>query len=126
MIDVEKLRALAALATPGPYIASPGGRYGSVVSVNPTVIEADVEDRGADHVRAYGGSVIGESMMPCDREYLVALPPETLVELLDLLERSLVHTRAFAHPPTLFRYADRLGAKMVDEARDLLDRVAET
>lgn len=57
-------------STPRPWHAA-GGRYGSVVSRDPEAVRLDTERRGEDHVRAYGGVLVGESIEPSNRELIV-------------------------------------------------------
>lgn len=69
------MRERAEKATPGPWIDS--GRYGAVIAPE---LPAPA---GCDE---YGGAVVGESIDPADREYLVPLAPEFLVAVAELLE----------------------------------------
>lgn len=64
--------SIPAGATPRPWaLTELAGIYGSVVSRDPEALSRDIELRGEDHVRAYGGVLVGESISPADRELIV-------------------------------------------------------
>jgi len=63
--------------TPGPWRI--GRNYGAVVADHPVP-----EMSGSDHVEAYGGHMVGESIAPRNRQ-LIAAAPELAVALRRLL-----------------------------------------
>lgn len=75
-------------ATPRPWHAV-GGSYGSVVSLDPEAVRLDTERRGEDHVRAYGGVLVGESIEASNRELIVQAVNE--YEALLALEQEVRH-----------------------------------
>lgn len=66
--------------TPGPWRI--GKHYGAVVADHPVP-----EISGSDHVEAYGGHMVGESIAPRNRA-LIAAAPE-LLEALQVVRRSV-------------------------------------
>lgn len=77
-------RDLLSAATPGPWIPF-GGRYGALSSTDPAAVRLDTDRRGADHVAAYGGALIGESIQAADRE-LIATMRNEYEALIDITE----------------------------------------
>lgn len=80
MTDTDIIRRAAGLlyqrleaATAGPWREAPGGIYGAVIS--------DVQP----HDDGYGGQLIGESVRPGNREYLVTMQPAVAKRLADWL-----------------------------------------
>lgn len=80
--DIEHLTMLATAATPGPWLYRDGNTYGALSSLYPGAIARDIERHGAAHVRAYGGSLVGESIERRNGDYLAAAAPEVILSLL--------------------------------------------
>lgn len=69
------IRAALEAATPGPW--RKGKCFGAVVADKPTGGPS-----GSDHVEAYGGHLVGESMSPANISYIAACHPEAVGALL--------------------------------------------
>ena len=95
-MSTDALREALAAGTPRPWKAH-GGSYGSIASTNTEAVKLDIEQRGADHVAAYGGALVGESIQPSDRDLIVAAVNgcEALLDRIESLEAAL---RVYANP----------------------------
>jgi len=91
-INLDELETAAHAATPGPWRESPSYvPYGSVVSDSPIgniSIDAD------DHVKAYGGYLVAESVTLENRAFLAAANPEAVLELIDRVRIAERNARA--------------------------------
>lgn len=97
------LRERAGNATPGPWTSSrtdAGARYSALVA--PT---KHPDRRGAcwDYDPAYGGCLVGESLVEADREYIALMHPPVALALADWLDDEAV--RGLGRPDNLAAYA---------------------
>ena len=104
MSDVATLRRAASVlreragnATPGPWTSSrtdAGARYSALVA--PT---KHPDRRGAcwDYDPAYGGCLVGESLIAADREYIALMHPPVALALADWL--GVAAADEWAHGP---------------------------
>lgn len=93
--------------TPGPWRI--GKHYGAVVADHPVP-----EMSGSDHVQAYGGHMVGESIAPRNRPLIAAAP-----EMFDLLKEFQAFVRDgnhFGYPLGSVQKLDELIAKASAEA----------
>lgn len=88
---VAALRQAAAEATAGPWFDPV--TMGAISSNDPGEVEAFALAHGSDTARAYGGSLVAESVGARDRRYLVAVSPDTLIALLDDVADALQNGR---------------------------------
>lgn len=108
---------LLRLAHARPWQLSPtseGRGYGAIVSTDPESMDRDADLRGRDHVDAYGGVCVAESVQPGDRELIVAAVNE--YEHLLAVESSLRSIVGFIGG-AYRRHADEALARL-DEIRE--------
>ena len=110
MSGVDELRRAAKLlreragnATPGPWTSSrtdAGARYSALVA--PT---KHPDRRGAcwDYDSAYGGCLVGESLVAADREYIALMHPPVALALADWLDDEAA--RGLGRPDNVAAYA---------------------
>jgi len=86
------LRARAKAATPGPWRLS-NSRYGALVADQPHPDRLNPAAGGWAWEDAYGGCLVGESLMRQDREYLATLHPGVGLAIADWLDATAAAAR---------------------------------
>ncbi len=78
IVNLDALEAAARAASKGPWRLSKGDPpvYGAVVSDDITGYD------DPENVEAYGGHIIGESITPRNRNYLIAASPDVILALI--------------------------------------------
>ncbi len=98
------------VTTAGPWREAAGGVYGAVVS------------DAAPHDDGYGGRLIGESMRPADREYLVTMQPDVTRQVAEWLVACAdlyFHKYAFLQQSPL-NCAERIAAAILEASGEAM------